>query len=94
MTDDLVRLISEAIAAHDPLDPWLAQSNYDQRYWDDVAEQAAPGVAAARSEAEVIDALTGPLATVVELRGADGYARDRVRAAACEIWKRLQSSVR
>ena len=88
VAEDLVRLISAAIAAHDPLDPWNVQSNYDEHYWDDIAEQAAPRIAAARSESEVIDALAERLTNLVELEGEDGYARDRIRAAAGEIWKR------
>lgn len=31
--DGLIAAISAAIAAHDPLDPWLVQSNYDDHYW-------------------------------------------------------------
>jgi hypothetical protein len=87
VAEDLVRLISAAIAAHDPLDPWLVQSNYDEHYWDDIATQAAPHVAAASSESEVNEALAERLETLVELLGDEGYARDRIRAAAAEIWQ-------
>jgi hypothetical protein len=83
----LIKLISAAIAAHDPLDPWLVVSNYDDRYWDDVAARVAPAVARAQSETEVFNLLAEALAGVVTISDTDTYARGRLRQAAATVWQ-------
>jgi hypothetical protein len=84
----LIELISAAIAAHDPLDPWLVVSSYDDHYWDDVATRVAPAVAHAQSETEVFHLLADALAGLVTISDTDTYARDRVRQAAAAVWQR------
>ena len=37
--DELTAVVSSALRQHDPLDPWLTESEWDQNYWD--AEAAA-----------------------------------------------------
>jgi hypothetical protein len=39
--DTLATLISSALRDNDPLDPWLASSNYDENYWDSEAQAIA-----------------------------------------------------
>lgn len=88
---DLVAVISAAIAANDPLDPWLVQSNYDEHYWDDVATDAVAGVGSARSAAEVYQALGSAVQPLVRDRAQDDYVRERIGASAAEVWRHLSA---
>lgn len=89
-SNELVAVISAAIAAHDPLDPWLVQSNYDEHYWDDEAKAAALTVASARTEAEVYDALASAVQPLVRDPEQDDYVRERLTASAAAVWRYLE----
>jgi hypothetical protein len=89
---DLISLISAAIAAYDPLDPWLVNSNYDEHYWDDIAAALVDPVSRAVSEAEIYEALVAELRPFVRPPEGDDYVRGRIRASAREIWRRLPRS--
>jgi hypothetical protein len=88
--DALVSFISSAIAAHDPLDPWLVNSNYDDHYWDGEAAQVAPSVAQAVSESEVYDLLVAVLRPLVRPPESDDYVRARISASAKAVWGWMQ----
>ena len=57
---DLRIVIARAIAAHDPLDPWLVVSNYDEHYWHREAELAEQRGAQAPRVGDVRNALNRP----------------------------------
>ena len=87
----LVEAISLAIAANDPLEPWLVVSNYDEHYWDTEARQAESAVARARNEAEVYNILVSALDPVISESGdSDEDARSRIAAASAAVWRWLQ----
>ena len=79
--------ISAAIAASDPLEPWLVVSNYDEHYWNDVALAAVPAIAEARNEEEVFAGLVEALGPLMRISDSDPYSRDRVRQAAAALWR-------
>jgi hypothetical protein len=87
----LARAISGAIAMHDPVDPWLVVSNFDDHHWDDVGEQIAPSVRAARSGAEVYELIADALGPFVRDPTQDDYVRERIEAASSYVWGWLQT---
>ena len=89
---DLVDAISWAMAAHDPLDPWLVVGNYDREYWREEAAAAAPLVRLATSLDEVYVALVHVLAATVRSSGTDTYAEGQIRSAAEDVWRWLRLS--
>jgi hypothetical protein len=84
-------VISAAIAAHDPLDPWLVQSNYDEHYWDDEAAAAVTAIGSARSEADVYEVIASVVKPLVRDPDADDYVRERLTASASAVWRYLVS---
>ena len=58
---DLAQRICEALRDHDPLDPWLTESAWDEDYWDGEAAQIAgrlrSGMSAREVRAIVVDVL-------------------------------------
>ena len=91
MAGTLAEIISAAIAAHDPLDPWLVQSNYDEHYWDQEAERIASLVERARSEEAVYALLVDVLRPLVRSPETDEYVRARLERAAASVWRWLQA---
>jgi hypothetical protein len=71
--DHLVAFVSATLAAHDPLDSWLTESNYDEHHWDrearKIARQLVPGMSASVVRGIVTNALGDLLGT-----SADGAA--------------------
>jgi hypothetical protein len=59
--DTLAILISSALRDNDPLDPWLAASNYDESFWDGEAQAIAlrvkPPIGLAGVRSVVVDVL-------------------------------------
>jgi hypothetical protein len=87
----LVELISAAIAAYDPLDPWLVQSNYDAHYWDQEAAKAAPAIRRASGKGDVYRALAEVLSPLIRPPDDDEYVRSRLESAAQAIRRSLRS---
>jgi hypothetical protein len=54
---EFVRALSAALREHDPLEPWLTESHFDDHYWDDIASAVAKAVAAAPGRSGVAQAL-------------------------------------
>lgn len=69
----LAKSISAALRQHDPLDPWLTESSWDENYWDREAEliaaQVAPAMSAAKIRQVVVEVLNDLLGW-----SADGQA--------------------
>jgi hypothetical protein len=63
--DTLATLISSVLRDNDPLDPWLAASNYDENYWDGEAQAIAlrvnPRMDLVGVRAVIVDVLGGLL---------------------------------
>jgi hypothetical protein len=59
--DDLTAVVSLALREHDPLDPWLTESHWDDAYWSGeasaIAARLAPGMDADSVRAIVVEAL-------------------------------------
>lgn len=57
----LATTISAALRKHDPLDPWLTESGWDESYWDReaslIADQVEPGMSAAEIRQVVVEVL-------------------------------------
>jgi hypothetical protein len=87
----LVELISAAIAAYDPLDPRLVQSNYDEHYWYDEAVKAASAIRRARNEGDVYLALVEVLSPLIRPPDEDEHVRGRLESAAAAIWRALRA---
>lgn len=79
--------ISAIIRTHDPLEPWLTESHWDENYWADEAQLVAERLQTAESEAAVRELvrnvlqerLPGSLSSNVD----SGARLDRIAA---EIW--------
>jgi hypothetical protein len=89
--EGLVEVISAAIAAHDPLDPWLVQSNYDEHYWDREAARAAAAIRTAGGVSDVYRALVEVLSPLIRPPEEDEHVRGRLELAAEAIWRWLRS---
>lgn len=88
--ETLVAAISAAIAAHDPLDPWLVQSNYDEHYWEEQAERIAPLVERANDEADVYQVVADVVQPIVGSPTKDDYVTTRLQATAAAVWRWLE----
>ena len=59
--DQLVIAVSSALREHDPLDPWLTESSWDEGYWhaeaQQIADRLAPGMDLASVREIVIEVL-------------------------------------
>jgi hypothetical protein len=71
--DELTAAVSSALREHDPLDPWLTETHWDEHYWDQEAQAIADRLTAdmdpAAVRAIVMDVLGELLGT-----SADGKA--------------------
>jgi hypothetical protein len=70
-----VRKLSEALREHDVLEPWLTESHWDERYWDDIAGAVADNVGPRPGHAEVVAALRAEFG---ELVSNNGLFRDQL----------------
>jgi hypothetical protein len=90
--------ISAAIRDHDPLDPWLTESHYDERYWNgeaaEIAKALQPEMSAADVRLVVIDVLTRRLPSATAGGGVDEWRTARLNAIAGAIWHSLGSEQR
>ena len=71
--DQLAIAVSSALREHDPLDPWLTESHWDESYWNaeaqQIADRLAPNMDLASVREIVIEVLGGLLG-----QSADGDA--------------------
>ena len=90
-----VAAISVALRAHDPLDPWLTESNWDDSYWDAEAEQIASRLTSEMSttqvRAVVTDVLRSSLSVDLVTETNDAWRAERLDAVAAEIWQSLRA---
>lgn len=74
-----VRKLSGALREYDVLEPWLTESHWDERYWDDIAGAVADNVGTRPGHAEVVAALRAALrAEFGELVSNNGLFRDQL----------------
>jgi hypothetical protein len=88
---DLASTIASAFVAHDPLEPWLTESHWDEHYWDNearlVAEQLTAGMDVQATRSLILDVLEQTLGFVV---GPLQLRSDRVDALAAACWQATQ----
>jgi hypothetical protein len=70
---DLVATIVGALRDHDPLDPWLTESAWDENYWRGEAEKIGSRVRPGMTQAEVRSVVVDVLGRLVG-SSADGEA--------------------
>jgi hypothetical protein len=65
--EELAVAVAAALRDHDPLDPWLSESHWDENYWDHeaerIAERLTPGMDAVAIRAVLVDVLGRLLAS-------------------------------
>ena len=70
---DLMAIVSGALREHDPLDPWLTESAWDENYWQAesqaISEKLRPGMTQSEVRAAIVDVLGDLLGS-----SADGEA--------------------
>jgi hypothetical protein len=69
----LASAISASLRLHDPLDPWLTESGWDEHYWDGEAEEIARRLSPEMSKADVRRVVVAVLGSLLGT-SADGEA--------------------
>jgi hypothetical protein len=92
---ELAVACSHALREHDPLDPWLTESHWDDRYWDFEAEQIAtrldPAMSIAEVRATIVSTLGDSIAPAVDGDGRDQRRTARLDAVAAAVHRSLQT---
>jgi hypothetical protein len=65
VVDVLAVGISASLWRHDPLDPWLVESGWDEQYWDGEAETIGRRVSTGMSPGEVRSILVDVLGELI-----------------------------
>lgn len=90
-SDGLAEQLAKLLVRHDPLEPWLTESHYDDSYWDNEALMLADRLAGARSVGEVRAAILAVLAAPFPGSRVDGgtLRGDNIDALAEASWHLL-----
>jgi len=87
MVDDLSRAVAELLVQHDPLEPWLTESHWDEDYWlgeaTDIARRIRPGMDLAAVRSVVNELIQTSLPGLV----TSDYAQERIRLIAVDVMR-------
>lgn len=91
--DSLTRRLAEAFVQHDPLEPWLSESHWDDSYWDGEASLLADRLTQGMTVDEVRAALLDVLGQAFpgSVVGGGALRRDNIEALAEASWVALRS---
>ena len=92
---DLVPAIAAAMREHDPLEPWLTESHWDEHHWDneagEVARRLRPGMAPDDVRTVITAVLRESLPETFADDGDDRQTR-RIDDMAAAVWQIAQTA--
>ena len=92
----MAKRLAELFVSHDPLEPWLTESHYDDQYWDEEALALAGRLSQDMTIGDVRAALLAVLEnTFSPARVNTGLLRgDNIDALAWACWNLLRTTPR